>query len=73
MVFAPDGTHLKDIVVSSRHPTCTTWGGRNWDIIFCASGKDRSAEPRAVDDGGQMFLYKVPAGTKGGPKFEFDG
>ena len=73
MVFGPDGTHLKDIVVSSRNPTCTTWGGRNWDIIFCSSGKDRTAEPRAVDDGGHMFLYKTPAGTKGWPKYEFDG
>lgn len=73
MVFSPEGMHLKDIVVSARNPTCTTWGGRNWDIIFTTSGKDRSAKPRAVDDGGHMFMYRVPKGIKGGPKFEFDG
>jgi sugar lactone lactonase YvrE len=73
MVFAPDGSHLKDVVFSARNPTCTAWGGSNWDLLFLASGKDRSSEPRAVDDGGHMFLYKAPDGTRGGPKYEFDG
>ncbi|KAK2741786.1 hypothetical protein FQN57_005530 [Myotisia sp. PD_48] len=72
MVFSPEGKHLKDIILSARNPACTTWGGRNFDMIYTASGKDRSANPRAVDDGGHMFLYK-PVGSKGMPKFEFAG
>ncbi|KAK2785269.1 hypothetical protein FQN53_007845 [Emmonsiellopsis sp. PD_33] len=73
MVFSPEGKHLKDIIFTARNMACTTWGGRNWDIIFVATGKDRNPEPRQVDDGGHMFLYKPAAGIKGQPKFEFAG
>ncbi|PGG97747.1 hypothetical protein AJ79_09099 [Helicocarpus griseus UAMH5409] len=73
MVFSPDGKHLKDIIFTARNMTCTTWGGRNWDIIFAATGKDRDPQPREVDDGGHMFLYKPQDGSRGQAKFEFAG
>jgi len=72
MVFDPLGKHLKDIVVPAYSPTCTTWGGKNFDIIFCASGIDRRPEANATDEGGHMYKYK-PATAKGQPKFEFAG
>lgn len=73
MVFSPQGEHLKDIVFSANNMACTTWGGKNHDIIFAATGKDRSAQATADDEGGHMFRYKPSAEYRGAPKFEFDG
>jgi sugar lactone lactonase YvrE len=73
MVFSPDGTHLKDIVFSAKHMACTTWGGKNHDIIFVASGKDRSPDAKAEDEGGHMFRYRPGPDIRGDPKHEFDG
>jgi sugar lactone lactonase YvrE len=72
MVFSPEGRHLKDIVLSARNPACTTWGGKNHDIIYVASGKDRRPRAKADDEGGHMFRYK-PGDARGQPKYEFDG
>lgn len=72
MVFNPMGKHLKDIILSAFSPACTTWGGKNFDIIFCATGKDKRPEARTGDDGGHMFRYK-PVTARGFPKFEFLG
>ncbi|KFZ23032.1 hypothetical protein V502_02495 [Pseudogymnoascus sp. VKM F-4520 (FW-2644)] len=72
MVFDPNGKHLKDIVVSSYNPACTTWGGKNFDIIFMASGKDKRPNASPDDDGGHMFRYK-PETARGMAKFEFAG
>ncbi|KAJ5256566.1 Anterior fat body protein [Penicillium angulare] len=72
MVFSPSGRHLKDIVFSARNPACTTWGGKNFDIIYIASGKDRRANPAPNDEGGHMFRYK-PTDARGQPKHEFNG
>lgn len=75
MVFSPSGAHLKDIVLPAYSPTCTTWGGADFDIIFAASGKDKregGKETGGGDEGGHMFKYK-PVGSRGGPKFEFAG
>ena len=73
MVFNPRGSHLKDIVFSANNMACTTcWGGKNFDIPFVATGKDRSPNAKEEDEGGHMFRYKMP-GLKGSPKFEFLG
>lgn len=72
MVFSPKGQHLKDIVFPAYNMTCTTWGGRNFDILYVASGKDKRADGRADDEGGHMFMYK-PTGSRGMPKYEFAG
>ena len=72
MVFDPQGNHLKEIVFSANNLACTAWGGKNFDILFVATGKDRSPHAKADDEGGHMFRYKVP-GLKGSPKFEFLG
>lgn len=73
MVFSPSGEHLKDIVFSANNMACTTWGGKNHDIIFVATGKDRNPDAKADDEGGHMFKYKPSAQYHGAPKFEFDG
>ncbi|KAI1610455.1 regucalcin [Exophiala viscosa] len=72
MVFSPAGEHLKDIVFSANNMACTTWGGREFDILYIASGKDKSPDASQHDEGGHMFRYK-PVGVKGMPKHEFDG
>jgi len=72
MVFDPSGMHLKDIILPAYSPTCTTWGGKNFDIIFAASGKDKRGEIGVKDEGGHMYKYK-PVNSKGTPKFEFAG
>ncbi|KAL2835860.1 hypothetical protein BJY01DRAFT_252299 [Aspergillus pseudoustus] len=70
MVFSPQGKHLKDIVFSARNMACTTWGGRNLDILYIATGKDRKPTARAEDEGGHMFKYPA-IGTTGTVKYEF--
>jgi sugar lactone lactonase YvrE len=72
MVFDPSGKHLKDIILSAYNPACTTWGGKNFDIIFCATATDKRPEPNPADDGGHMFRYK-PEKARGAPKYEFAG
>lgn len=72
MVFSDEGRHLKDIVYPARNPACTTWGGRNMDILYIATGKDRKPTAKAEDEGGHMFRYHA-AGTRGVAKFEFAG
>lgn len=73
MVFSPSGKHLKDVVFSANNMACTTWGGRNHDIIYVATGKDRSEGAKPDDEGGHMFKFKPSDGSRGYPKFEFDG
>lgn len=73
MVFSPDGKHLKDIILTARNVTCTTWGGRNWDLIFAATAKDPNPQSHETDDGGHMFLYKPQDGSRGQAKVEFAG
>lgn len=72
MVFSPAGEHLKDVVFSAYNMACTTWGGPKFDILYIATGKDKSAHAKADDEGGHMFRYR-PDGARGMAKFEFDG
>lgn len=72
MVFSREGRRLKDIIFSARNPTCTTWGGRGFDILYVASGKDRRPTASADDEGGHIFRYK-PSDAQGQPKHEFAG
>ncbi|KAL2786259.1 hypothetical protein BJX66DRAFT_346962 [Aspergillus keveii] len=72
MVFSPEGKHLEDIVCTAKNPACTTWGGKDHNIIFMASGKDRSENPEPGDEGGHMFKYH-PVSARGYPKHEFAG
>lgn len=72
MVFNPAGEHMKDIVFSANNMACTTWGGKNFDVLFVATGKDRGPKPLPGDQGGHMFRYK-PQGSRGFAKYEFDG
>jgi sugar lactone lactonase YvrE len=73
MVFSPEGVHLKDILFTARNMACTTWGGKNLDLLFIATGKDRKPTAKAEDEGGNMFLYKAPPGVTGTDKHKFAG
>jgi sugar lactone lactonase YvrE len=72
MVFSSEGRHLKDIIFSAQNLACTTWGGKNHDIIYVASAKDQSAKARSDDEGGCMFRFK-PRDARGQAKYEFAG
>ncbi|CRG83559.1 Regucalcin [Talaromyces islandicus] len=72
MVFTPEGRHLKDITFTARNPACTAWGGKDYDIIFLASGKWRGKREIPDDEGGHMFKFK-PGDAHGQPKHEFAG
>lgn len=73
MVFSPEGRHMKDIVFSARNMACTTWGGKDLNILFIVSASDRQKLGRKDDEGGHMFKYIAPPETKGTAKYEFLG
>ena len=70
MVFDPTGKHLKDIVIPAAKPTCPTWGGQNFDILFVTTARNNSPEVSSDDEGGHMFSFK-PVGIRGKAKREF--
>lgn len=70
MIFSPEGECLKEISFPAAYVTCPTWGGKDHDIIYLSTGKDRRANSDPVDGGGHMYMYK-PAGSKGQPKHNF--
>ncbi|KAL4865741.1 SMP-30/Gluconolaconase/LRE-like region-domain-containing protein [Aspergillus spectabilis] len=72
MAFSPEGKHLKDIICTAKNPACTTWGGKDHNIIFMASGKDHSEHPERGGEGGHMFKYH-PVDARGYAKHEFAG
>jgi sugar lactone lactonase YvrE len=73
VIFDTAGKHLKDIEFSGKNLTCPTWGGKNLDILFVTSAKDPFISIKEGDEGGNMFIYRIPEGPKGNPKFEFAG
>ncbi|KXT12612.1 hypothetical protein AC579_382 [Pseudocercospora musae] len=72
MAFDATGKHLVDVIFPSYNMACTTWGGPNFDTLYIASGKDRSADPKGNDKGGHIYAFKPP-NAKGSPKHEFAG
>lgn len=52
--------------------TCPTWGGKNHDILYLTTARDRSENPDPNDDGGHIYKF-LPDGAKGQPKNEFAG
>ena len=74
-VFNPKGQVLKEIIFPAYNVTCTTWGGRDFDILYVTSARDKrppgSASPD--DEGGHMFRYKPGIGFRGEAKYEFAG
>ncbi|KAL1641398.1 hypothetical protein SLS58_006099 [Diplodia intermedia] len=73
MVFSPQGEHLRDVLLPARNPACTTWGGKDFDILYTATGKDRANESDEKDEGGHMFMFKPGGGVKGFAKHVFAG
>jgi sugar lactone lactonase YvrE len=69
VVYDPSGKHIRDLVFSAKAVTCPTWGGKSLDVLFVTTAQDKSV----VDDGGHVFRYEPPAGTRGLPKHEFGG
>ncbi|KAE8453268.1 hypothetical protein EG329_011335 [Mollisiaceae sp. DMI_Dod_QoI] len=73
MVFNPAGKHLKDIMFSGENLTCPTWGGKNYDILFVTSARHGVGDETGIDEGGNIFSFKVGSGVKGLLKNEFGG
>ncbi|KAB2581093.1 Regucalcin [Lasiodiplodia theobromae] len=73
MVFSPQGEHLRDILLPARNPSCTAWGGKDFDILYMATGKDWANESDDKDGGGHMYMFKPGGGVKGFAKHVFAG
>ncbi|TVY47878.1 putative sugar lactone lactonase [Lachnellula occidentalis] len=71
VVFDPSGKHIRDVVLSAKAVTCPTWGGENLDVLFVTTAQDKGAGEE--DEGGHVYRYVPPAGTRGQPKHEFGG
>lgn len=71
VVFDPSGKHVRNVVFSARAVTCPTWGGKNLDVLFVTTAQDKGAGEE--DQGGHVYRYEPPAGTRGQPKHEFGG
>ena len=72
MVFNPEGKLLRQIKLPAIYPTCPTWGGKNNDILFITTARDRTDTPDPNDEGGHMYLVH-PANVHGTTKYEFAG
>ncbi|PYH98392.1 hypothetical protein BO71DRAFT_416351 [Aspergillus ellipticus CBS 707.79] len=70
MVFSPEGEQLEEIVFPAKNVACTTWGGRNHDILYVASAVD-TATDTTTDEGGHMFMYRGQA--RGRPSMSLAG
>ncbi|KAJ5524609.1 regucalcin [Penicillium frequentans] len=51
MVFTPQGKLLKQIALPAMYPTCPTWGGKNQEILYITTAKDRTDTPDPNDEG----------------------
>jgi sugar lactone lactonase YvrE len=71
MNFSPEGNLLKQVKLPAMCPTCPTWGGKDHDILYLTTARDRSQNPDPSDDGGHIFRF-LP-GVKGQAKNEFAG
>ncbi|CAG8984238.1 hypothetical protein HYALB_00004221 [Hymenoscyphus albidus] len=69
-VYSPEGKLLQSIQFPAKCMTCTTWGGKDNDILFVTSAIPFTG-PEAGDEGGHVFRYKP--GVKGLPKYSFAG
>lgn len=72
MVFTPEGEWLKEVGLPAMYPTCPTWGGRDHDILFITTARDRTADPDPADEGGHIYMFR-PGGVRGQAKYEFGG
>lgn len=72
MVLDPSGNTIKTIKYPARNMACTTWGGKDHDVIYAVSAYDKKDDRVPGDQGGHLFKYH-PQGSKGQPKFEFAG
>ncbi len=73
MVFDPTGKQIKELLFPGQRLTCPTWGGENNDIIFITSASGGAGIASQIDEGGNMFSYKVAEGPRGKPEHEFSG
>lgn len=72
MVFSPEGKKLKEVILPAKYPTCPTWGGKNYDILYISTARDRTQNPDPNDDGGHMYMFR-PSGVQGQAKYEYGG
>lgn len=71
MVLDPQGNTIKTIKAPARNMACTTWGGKNHNIIYAVSAYDKTPNRDPSDQGGHLFKYHVDA--QGQPKYDFAG
>lgn len=72
MLFSPEGKCLKQGGLPAMYPTCPTWGGKNHDMLFLTTARDRTGNPDPADDGGHIYMFR-PGGASGQAKYEFGG
>ncbi|PLB42383.1 SMP-30/gluconolactonase/LRE family protein [Aspergillus candidus] len=70
MVFRPDGTHLRDVEFPARDVTCTTWGGKDHNILYVTSGTNHSGTHPSGEEGGPVYMFR-PGDARGQAKYEF--
>lgn len=70
MVFNPEGKLIKTVKYNSKCMACTTWGGKDNNIIYSVSAYNKF-EDTPNDVGGHLFKYETE--TLGIKKFEFAG
>ncbi|KAK3940476.1 gluconolactonase [Diplogelasinospora grovesii] len=73
MVYSPEGKHLREVTLSARNPTCPTWGGPNWDILYITTASDRGKVAGPDDEGGHVCRYHEEGVRGGRAKYEFAG
>lgn len=71
MVLDSKGETIQEIKLPARCPACTTWGGKNNNIIYCVSAYNKFPDRPSDDEGGHLF--KIETNTTGMPKYEFAG
>lgn len=72
MLFNPQGKCLKQVKLPAMYPTCPTWGGKDHDILYLTTARDRTENPDPTDDGGHIYMFR-PNDARGQAKFEFGG
>ena len=71
MVLDPQGNEIKRINSPAKSMACTTWGGKNNNIIYAVSAWNKAPTRKPTDQGGHIFKYHTQ--SDGIAKFEFAG
>ncbi|CDK26528.1 unnamed protein product [Kuraishia capsulata CBS 1993] len=70
-VYNPHGELIKQVKLDAKCLACTTWGGKDSDVIYVVSAYNKFDDRTPEDAGGHLFKFKT--GVKGVSKYEFAG